>query len=120
MTASIVYTEHIKSSSTKVGSDQFDFSLPATNKISSNKEAFLSEPGTLIQVSVDTSIKALDSEVAKESGTFIYSFFVPQSSHKDGQPFYSVIPKTYSEMMQYVEGRRRAQDTAHFVDTLPK
>lgn len=120
LTASVVYTEHIKDSS-ELNTDAaatFDFSLPATNKISSNKDAFLSEPGTLIQVQVDTTIKALDSVEAKESGTFIYSFFVPKTSETEG--FCSVIPQTYSEMMQYVEGRRRAQDTAYYVDTLPK
>jgi acyl-coenzyme A thioesterase 9 len=121
MTATIVYTEHIKGDDHDDSSDHFDFSLPPTNKLSSNKDAFLSEPGTLIQVSVDTTIKALDSVSAKESGTFIYSFFVPKSSFKEGEAGYcSVIPQTYSEMMQYVEGRRRAQDTAYFVDTLPK
>ncbi|CAH2352484.1 hypothetical protein CLIB1423_07S00562 [[Candida] railenensis] len=121
LSAKIVYTEHIKASPSTGDADAFDFSLPATNKLSSNKNAFLSEPGTLIQVSVDTTIKALDSEVAKESGTFIYSFFVPQASLKEGDAgFCSVIPRTYAEMMEYVEGRRRAQDTANFVDTLPK
>lgn len=122
LTASIAYTEHIHDGSKYVEADSpFDFSLPATNKISPNKDAFLSEPGTLIQVKVDTTIQPLDSPKAKESGTFIYSFFVPKSAIAEGKPgFCSVIPQTYSEMMDYVEGRRRAQDTANYVDTLPK
>ncbi|KAM9901541.1 hypothetical protein OXX79_004485, partial [Metschnikowia pulcherrima] len=85
---------------------------------SKNPNAFLSEPGTLVQVKVDTNITNLDSSESKESGCFIYSFFVPGSSAK--QPLASVIPQTYSEMMDYVEGRRRAHDTANYVDTISK
>lgn len=121
MTASVSYTEHIHQNTKEIEQDSpFNFRLPATNKISSSPDAFLSEPGTLIQVRVDTTIRQLDSDIAKESGTFIYSFYVPQSSYGEGKPgFCSVIPQTYSEMMEYVEGRRRALDTALFVDTLP-
>lgn len=123
MTATISYTEHVheKSIDDAEVDQPFNFKLPAFNKLSSNPEAFLSEPGTLIQVRVDTFIRKLESVQAKESGTFIYSYFVPKDSYQDTQPNYtSVIPQTYSEMMEYVEGRRRAQDTAYFVDTLPK
>lgn len=122
MNASIVYTEHLHDASETGEPDSpFNIKLPATNKISSNPDAFLSEPGTLIQVRVDTFIKNLDSPVTKESGTFIYSFFVPKDAYEEGQPgFLSVIPQTYSEMMEYVEARRRAQDTALYVNTLPK
>ncbi|CCE85575.1 Piso0_005183 [Millerozyma farinosa CBS 7064] len=122
MTASISYTEHLRKDESKLDdSSPFDFILPSTNKISSNPDAFLSEPGTLVQVRVDTSIKPLDSTEAKESGTFIYSFFVPKSSYPEGDAgFCSIIPQTYSEMMEYIEGRRRAQDTAIFSSTLPK
>lgn len=120
MTASVSYTEHIHEKDTPESDTPFGFSLPATNKLSSNPDAFLSECGTLIQVRVDTTIKHLESVDAKESGTFIYSFFVPKNSVDDEVDYRSIIPQTYSEMMEYVEGRRRAQDTANFVDTLPK
>lgn len=122
MQASIVYTEHIHSKDTanEPTDSPFNFVLPATNKLSLNPDAFLLEPGTLIQVKVDTSIKHLDTQEYKESGSFIYSFFVPKTSStgKD-QGFSLVIPQTYSEMMEYVNARRRAQDTANYVDSLP-
>lgn len=118
MTATVSYTEHVHDKGATPDTDTpFGFSLPATNKLSSNPDAFLSECGTLIQVRVDTTIKHLESVDAKESGTFIYSFFLPKT---DDVEYCSIMPQTYSEMMEYVEGRRRAQDTANFVDTLPK
>lgn len=120
MSASISYTEHIHDGDVEFEADS-PFNLASTNEISSNPEAFLLEAGTLVQVKVDTGIRDLDSPVSKESGIFIYSFFVPKSSYAEGKPCYSsVVPQTYSEMMEYVEGRRRAQDTANFVGTLPK
>ncbi|SGZ55737.1 CIC11C00000005463 [Sungouiella intermedia] len=121
MSASVSYTEHIHDGSDPEAGVDSPFNLPATNKISANPDAFLLEPGTLVQVKVDTNIKNLDSVVSKESGCFIYSFFVPRSSYEEGKPhFSSVIPQTYSEMMEYVEGRRRAHDTANYVATMPK
>ena len=122
MAASVTYTEHIHEGPSDIDADTpFNFKLPATNKISDNPDAFLSEPGTLIQVKVDTTIKDLSSVKAKEAGSFIYSFFVPKNALGDNNPGYClVIPQTYSEMMEYVSGRRRAQDTALFVDTLPR
>ncbi|CAN3356500.1 hypothetical protein DICA3_F21990 [Diutina catenulata] len=120
MDASIAYTEHLHDISIEgVGpSDSpFDFKLPAVNKIADNPNAFLSEPGTLVQVKVDTKIKPLDGDKSKDAGTFIFSFFVPKSEETS---FGSVIPQSYSEMMTYIEGRRRALDTAQYVDTLPR
>ncbi|KAL6020031.1 hypothetical protein ACI3LY_004472 [Candidozyma auris] len=120
MTSTVVYTEHLHS--TKVAKGKHSpLDLPSTNQISGNPDAFLSEPGTLIQVKVDTRIRDLNSPDFTESGCFIYSFYVPSKSYGPGEPaFSSVIPQTYSEMMEYLEGRRRAQDTAHYVSTLPK
>lgn len=119
LTASVSYTEHLHDGSDPEAGSDSPFNLPATNKITSDPGTFLLEPGTLVQVKVDTLIKSLDSVNSKESGCFIYSFFVPKSSYSEGDPhFSSVIPQTYSEMMEYVEGRRRALDTAHFVATL--
>lgn len=121
MTASVTYTEHLHEGSNDIDADApFNFQLPATNKISSNPDAFLSEPGTLIQVKVDTTIKDLTSALPKEAGSFIYSFFVPKGTNGSGPGYCSVIPQTYTEMMEYVEGRRRARDTAQFVATLPQ
>lgn len=117
MTATVCYTEHLGEST----SFKNPFDLPPTNKLSSKPDAFMLEDGTLVQVKVDTTIKKLDSPVSKESGCFIYSFFVPHSSHSDAEEHCSsVIPQTYSEMMDYVEGRRRALDTANFVKSILK
>lgn len=121
MKATVVYTEHLHEDYSDIDSDSpFNFQLPAKNKLSPGSDGFLSEPGTLIQVKVDTSIKKIDDPETKEAGSFIYSFFVAKDSHGPNHPGYcSVIPQTYSEMMEYVEGRRRAADTAHYVETLP-
>lgn len=110
MNASVCYTEYLHSKDEPASTP---FGLPAANQISSNTDSFLLEPGTMVQVKVDTKIKGLDSVESTESGCFIYSFFVPKSSTK--QSYTPVVPQTYSEMMDYVEGRRRAQDTANFV-----
>lgn len=121
MTASVSYTEHLHDNSDPEKGNDSPFNLKATNKIVDNPEAFLLEPGTLVQVKVDTKIRDLDSTESRESGCFIYSFFVPKNSYADDSSrFSSVVPQTYSEMMEYVEGRRRAQDTANYVATLPK
>ncbi|KAI5955357.1 hypothetical protein KGF54_001918 [Candida jiufengensis] len=122
MEASISYTEHLHNGDEKAYVDSpFDFKLPAMNKISSRPDVFLNEPGTLVQVKVDTFIQHLGSTDSKPAGTFIYSFFVPKvSSAGEENGFFSVIPQTYSEMMTYISGRRRAQETAQYVETLPK
>ncbi|CAD1811566.1 hypothetical protein FOB58_003666 [Candida parapsilosis] len=130
MYSSVSYTEHLHDSNeTKEIAQEnapFTFQLPPMNKISSNPDAFLSEPGTIVQVQVDTFIQHLNSNKKKEAGTFIYSFFVPRESQKIGGElesdggFCSVVPQTYSEMMTYIAGRRRAYDTAQYVETLPK
>lgn len=120
MNSSISYTEHLHDLDQikeEIDNDSpFNFSLPPTNKISKSPNAFLSEPGTLIQVKVDTYIQQLEQNDKKPAGTFIYSFFVPKEGNSS---FCSVIPQTYSEMMIYIGGRRRAQDTAQYVETLP-
>ncbi|KAG7664156.1 uncharacterized protein J8A68_002339 [[Candida] subhashii] len=126
MVASVSYTEHLHDFKSDGVAEHdvdapFNFDLPATNTISENPDAFLSEPGTLIQVKVDTFIQTLESKEKKESGTFIYSFFVPRDSvSSNGKAAYcSVIPQTYTEMMEYIAGRRRAEDTANYVKMLP-
>ena len=123
MTASIAYTENICPENETIPPEESPFHsfMPATNKFSKDPESFLAEPGTLVQVKVDTSIRRLESVSKRESGTFIYSFFVPKASYKEGESGYSsIIPQTYSEMMEFIEGRRRAQDTANFVETLSR
>lgn len=116
MRASVSYTEHIHSGECHEDYP-FNLKISAMNKISKNPDAFVSEPGTLIQVKVDTQIAPLDGEETQDAGTFVYSFFVPKSSKED-YTYRTVIPQTYSEMMTYLEGRRSAQDTANYVETL--
>ncbi len=54
------------------------------------------------------------------SGSFVYSFYVPRdaSGEFDNPGYCSVVPETYGEMMDYVEGRRRAYDTAAYAQQL--
>ncbi|OWB72680.1 hypothetical protein B5S31_g2399 [[Candida] boidinii] len=125
MDASICYTEHIHEkdedspSMTNLNSLIPDYDTSA-NRISSDEHEFLSTPGTLVQVKVDTKIRSLSDDKLKESGTFVYSFYVPRdgSGQFDKPGYCSVLPQTYSEMMDYLEGRRRAIDTAKYADQI--
>ncbi|CAN6635939.1 hypothetical protein TRVA0_015S01750 [Trichomonascus vanleenenianus] len=68
--------------------------------------------GTLVQVRVDSTVRDLDYDKYTETGTFTYSYFVrarPDSNQKT-----QLLPQSYNEMMVYVEGRRRAIDSAKF------
>lgn len=133
MKSAVVYTEHIheadiKRTSTELTSetkDEYDgflhFDSAPANTLTDDPTDFLNRPGTLIQVKVDTSVRDLDSVEQRPSGSFIYSYFVPKDSTEDGHsdPGYSsVIPETYSEMIEFIEGRRRAQETARYAQHL--
>ena len=119
MNSSISYTEHLHDLDQikeEIDNDSpFNFSLPPTNKISKSPNAFLSEPGTLIQVKVDTYIQQLEQNDKTCRDIYLFIFRSKRRKFK----FCSVIPQTYSEMMTYIGGRRRAQDTAQYVETLP-
>jgi acyl-coenzyme A thioesterase 9 len=132
MKSKVVYTEHIHESDIKRNStvdteskDKLDeflhFNSTPANKLTDDPEDFLNRPGTLIQVKVDTSVRDLDDVKQRPSGSFIYSYFVPKESTEEGVPnpgYSSVIPETYSEMIEFIEGRRRAQDTARYAQQL--
>lgn len=131
MNSTVVYTEHIHEEDVVPKDDlkakSFDkdsflhFDAVPTNKISRNPDDFLNRPGTLIQVKVDTSVKALNDPKQTPSGSFVYSFFVPKDSTEDSIPdpgFSSVIPETYSEMIEFIEGRRRALETARYAQQI--
>jgi acyl-coenzyme A thioesterase 9 len=133
MKSTVVYTEHIHEadlkrsdvSSVKEHEDQFDgflhFGSAPANRLTNDPEDFLNRPGTLVQVKVDTSVRDLNDEKTTPSGSFIYSYFVPRDSTEEGlaDPGYSsVIPETYSEMMEFIEARRRAQDTARYAQQI--
>jgi len=128
MNSTVVYTEHIHEQEIKPLTEELKdksfsqnsflhFDAPPTNKLSNDPDDFLNRPGTLIQVKVDTSVKALNDPKESPSGSFVYSFFVPKESTEDNIPdpgYSSVIPETYHEMIEFIEGRRRAQDTAQY------
>lgn len=120
MSAKVVYTEHVHGpddTTTTKGLTHFDFN--ATNSLTDNPDEFLNKPGTLIQVKVDTSVKALNEDKRTQTGTFVYSYFVPTESTDENIPnpgYSSVVPETYGEMIEFLEGRRRASETAHFVE----
>lgn len=132
MDATVVHTEHLfdRSSKPKVttvthksadGNTVFHFDSSPVNELSTQKGALLSKPGTLIQVKVDTIVQELASEKKNSSGSFIYSFYVHRDADEKtiGKPGYTtVIPETYSEMIEYISARRRAIDTAAYANTL--
>ncbi|KAH3668025.1 hypothetical protein OGAPHI_001779 [Ogataea philodendri] len=125
MDAEVCYTEHIhekdevSESSEELKRVLKDYDTSA-NLLSADEQEYFSVPGTLIQVKVETKIRTLSDTKMTQSGTFVYSFFVPRDANGDhDDPGYSsVIPETYGEMMDYVEGRRRAYDTAAYAQQL--
>lgn len=125
MDATVCYTEHIHDTSEEsVSANMLSSYLKdydnSANSLSNDSHEFLSVPGTLIQVKVDTKVRSLsDASSFTESGTFVYSFYVPRDVDGFDSPGYSsVIPQSYGEMMDYVEGRRRAYDTAAYAQQL--
>lgn len=64
-------------------------------------------PGTLVQVRVDSTVRNLDHGTTTDTGQFTYTYFVPVQGLQ-------LLPQTYGEMMEYLEGRRKAQDTANY------
>lgn len=125
MNAEVCYTEHLHdvnedSTSAKVLSELLKDYDTSANTLSADTHEFLSVPGTLIQIQVDTKVRSLsDASSFKESGTFVYSFYVPRDVDGYDSPGYSsVIPQSYGEMMDYVQGRRRAYETAAYAQQL--
>ncbi|GMM35357.1 hypothetical protein DASC09_026820 [Saccharomycopsis crataegensis] len=96
--------------------------------MSNDPKDFLNKAGTIVQVKVDTSVRSLNHDAHQKTGTFIYSFFVPKYSYenenlgvgnqtvasgrevKNGH--YAVVPESYSDMINFIEGKRRAKETA--------
>lgn len=69
------------------------------------------KPGTLVQVRVDSTVKDLDHDTTTNTGQFTYSYFVEDE-------FFDVVPESYSEMMQFVEGRRTSKSTQKYHDMM--
>ncbi|CEP62111.1 uncharacterized protein LALA0_S04e08064g [Lachancea lanzarotensis] len=133
MDATVVHTEHLyeKDARPKVAnvtdksvdsSTIFHFDPSPINQLSHSPDAMLNKPGTLIQVKVDTMVQELASEKKTSSGSFIFSFFAPRDSDgSTSQPGYAtVVPESYSEMIEYISARRRAVDTANYASNLKR
>lgn len=122
LTATVVYTEFIKRTLSPEAGDSPDVH-PFNNS---------TVPGTLIQVRVDSTVRDLRHGVTTNTGQFTYSYFVAAETPKyelaggiegvtpSGPKYYCVLPQTYSEMMEYLEGRRKALDTAYFRKLSPR
>ena len=126
MDAEVCYTEHVHekgenaASAVELSSLMQDYDT-AANHVSKDLHELISSPGTLIQVKVVTKTRSLsDARHFTESGNFVYSFFVPRdaSGTFDSPGYSSVIPVSYGEMIDYVEGRRRAYETADYAQQL--
>lgn len=115
LTATVVYTEFINRQLTEPGSTDTDTDTETAH------HTITSKPGTLIQVLVESTIQDLSvpgSPKTIKTGQFAYSYFVaavPKAAPPGAQPkFFSVLPQTYAEMMDYLQGRRRSIETANF------
>lgn len=100
----------------------------ALDKLGQDPKAFLNKPGTVVQVKVDTSVRSLDHDSHLKTGSFVFLFFVPKFSYENeslgvGKPssnaavevnngYYAVVPESYSDMINFIEGKRRAKETA--------
>lgn len=115
LTATVVYTEFInRKQNPEAGEPVAQDSLPN----SGSEFAKTAVPGTLIQVQVDSLVRDINHGTTTNTGSFVYSFFAaaqtPNAPIETPSKYYTVVPQTYSEMMDYLEGRRRAIETANF------
>lgn len=136
LSSRVVYTEHIHENS---GTEESGAELPEELKdffqyygsesykpASKSPNKLLAKPGTVIQVKVDTSVRSLNHDKYVKTGSFVFSFFVPKYSYKNeylgiGQHsaqneikhgYYAVVPESYTDMISFIEGKRRAKETA--------
>ncbi|KAK9455845.1 HotDog domain-containing protein [Dipodascopsis uninucleata] len=63
--------------------------------------------GTFVQVRVDTTVQDIEHGKSVESGSFTYTYFI-------GSKHVAVLPVSYDEGMQYLEGRRHAIESKKF------
>lgn len=112
LTATVVYTEFInRALNPEAGSEDGDTAFMGSDFSKT------SVPGTLIQVRVDSTVRDLTHGTTTNTGQFTYSYFVAANdpANPSAEPkYFSVLPQTYSEMMEYLEGRRKSIDTASF------
>lgn len=99
LTATVAYTEHTEREIITTDGDS------------------ATVPGTLVQVRVDSSVRELQHKTRTDTGQFTYSYFVASESPELGEGTAQnteLLPQSYNEMMEYLEGRRKAKNTAEF------
>lgn len=117
LNATVVYTEFINGTMNPGTKDEINNNGSTPN--TSSKPDVSAVPGTLIQVRVDSSVNDLThGGTTTNTGQFTFSYFVAASpkTAPPGTPpkYFSILPQTYAEMMQYLEGRRKAIESANF------
>ncbi|XBW38752.1 hypothetical protein QEN19_004339 [Hanseniaspora menglaensis] len=98
--------------------------IPSLNKIKTNS-------GTILQVKVDTKVQHVHSQIKKQTGSFVYSFFVPNENEEGTvqkfqqdlkfieKPGYSIVlPETYTEFVDFLAARRRYEETVKYAEQL--
>ncbi|OBA26184.1 hypothetical protein HANVADRAFT_53348 [Hanseniaspora valbyensis NRRL Y-1626] len=96
--------------------------IPSINKVKITS-------GTILQVKVDTKVQHVQSQVKKQTGSFVYSFFVPNENEEGTiqkfqqdlkfieKPGYSIVlPETYTEFIDFLEARRRYEETVNYAE----
>jgi len=102
---------------------------PITGKEIPSISKFAVSSGTILQIKVNTSVQHVQSKVKKSTGSFVYSFFVPNENEEGTiqkfqqdmkfieKPGYSIVlPETYAEFVDFLEARRRYQDTVNYAE----
>ncbi|KAA8910101.1 HotDog domain-containing protein [Sphaerosporella brunnea] len=67
-----------------------------------------SKGGSKVQVRVESKVKDVEHGKVTETGVFNYTFYVAKKIQ--------VMPKTYSEFINYIDARRRAKQVAMIAD----
>lgn len=96
---------HTKPSFLNLDPSTFENPVPVGSVLYLSAGVTFTEPdlngGTRIQVIVTTKVRNVEHIERKSTGTFFYTFHVDNDVQ--------IMPKTYSEFMRWVDGRRRAQ-----------
>lgn len=74
--------------------------------------SFAQKPYTRVQVRVDSKVRSVEHGDSKPTGQFNYTFTVDKEI--------KVMPRTYGEMMMYVDARRRAKRVAASTEQTPE
>lgn len=96
--------------------------IPSINKVKTTS-------GTILQIKVNTKVQHVQSQMKKPTGSFVYSFFVPSENEEGSiqkfqqdlkfieKPGYSIVlPETYTEFVDFLEARRRYEETVIYAE----